>query len=78
MALIPLASDYTVDRDWGPLLVKAFPTGYRPGLPLSAAQRELLQAVTANDNCWGNIGNKIRWLREAGLPEQRDAIRALL
>jgi hypothetical protein len=28
MALIPLASDYTVDRDWGPLLVKAFPTGY--------------------------------------------------
>ncbi|MFF2780579.1 HEAT repeat domain-containing protein [Streptomyces sp. NPDC058052] len=78
MALIPLASDYTVDRDWGPLLVKAFPTGYSPGLPLSAAQRELLQAVTANDECWGNIGNKFRWLRKAGLPEQRDAIRALL
>ncbi|MFJ9100702.1 HEAT repeat domain-containing protein [Streptomyces sp. NPDC102405] len=78
MALIPLASDYTVDRDWGPLLVKAFPTGYSPGLPLSAAQRELLKAVTANDKCWGNIGNKFRWLREAGLPEQRDAIRALL
>ncbi|WP_328840562.1 hypothetical protein [Streptomyces europaeiscabiei] len=49
-----------------------------PSLPLSAAQRELLQAVTANDNCWGNIGNKFRWLREVGLPEQRDAIRALL
>ncbi|MGW7367781.1 HEAT repeat domain-containing protein [Streptomyces sp. NPDC054841] len=78
MALMPLGSDYTVDRDWGPLLVKAFPTGYSPGLPLSAAQRELLQAVTANDNCWGNIGNKFRWLREAGLPERRDAIRALL
>ncbi|MEV7559874.1 HEAT repeat domain-containing protein [Streptomyces sp. NPDC089795] len=78
MALIPLASDYTVDRDWGPLLVKAFPAGYSPGLRLSAAQRGLLQAVAANDNCWGNIGNKFRWLREAGLPERRDAIRALL
>ncbi|GAQ74834.1 HEAT repeat protein [Streptomyces turgidiscabies] len=78
MALIPLASDFTVDRDWGPLLVKAFPTGYCPGLPLSAAQRELLQAVTTNANCWGNIGNKFRWLREVGLPEQRDAIRTLL
>lgn len=78
MALIPLASDYSVDRDWGPLLVKAFPVGHSPGLQLSAAQRELLQALTANDNCWGNMGNKIRWLREAGLPEQRDAIRALL
>ncbi|WP_329224954.1 MULTISPECIES: HEAT repeat domain-containing protein [unclassified Streptomyces] len=78
MALIPLASDYSVDRDWGPLLVKAFPVGYSPGLQLSAAQRELLQAVAANDDCWGNVGNKVRWLREAGLPEQRDAIRALL
>ncbi|OPG02751.1 hypothetical protein B1R27_31250 [Streptomyces sp. GKU 895] len=78
MALIPLASDYTVDRDWGPLLVKAFPTGYTPGLPLSAAQRELLKAVTANDKCWGDIGNKFLWLRKAGLPDQRDAIRALL
>ncbi|WP_329375942.1 HEAT repeat domain-containing protein [Streptomyces sp. NBC_01351] len=78
MALIPLASDYTVDRDWGPLLVKAFPTGYSPGLPLSAAQGDLLRAVTANDKCWGNIGNKFRWLREVGLPDQRDAIRALL
>ncbi|WP_234322382.1 HEAT repeat domain-containing protein [Streptomyces sp. NRRL B-24720] len=78
MALIPLASDYSVDRDWGPLLVKAFPTGYSPGLQLSDSQRELLQAVTANDKCWGNIGNKYRWLSEAGLPEQRDAIRALL
>lgn len=78
MALIPLASDFTVDRDWGPLLVKAFPTGYSPGLTLSAAQRELLQAITANDKCWGNIGNKFRWLGEVGLPEQRAAIRALL
>ncbi|WP_229713025.1 HEAT repeat domain-containing protein [Streptomyces fuscichromogenes] len=78
MALIPLASDHTVDRDWGPLLVKAFPTGHSPDLPLSAAQRELLQAVTANDACWGNIANKLRWLRQAGLPEHRDAIRSLL
>ncbi|WP_329106727.1 HEAT repeat domain-containing protein [Streptomyces sp. NBC_01439] len=78
MALIPLASDHTVDRDWGPLLVKAFPHGHSPGQPLSVAQRELLQAVTANEACWGNIGNKFRWLKEAGLPEQRDVIRALL
>ncbi|MCX4804357.1 HEAT repeat domain-containing protein [Streptomyces sp. NBC_01214] len=77
-ALIPLASDYTVDCDWGPLLVKAFPNGHGPGQPLTVAQRELLQAVTANEECWGNMGNKIRWLREAGLPEQRDAIRAVL
>lgn len=78
MALIPLASDYTVDRDWGPLLVKAFPNGYNPGQPLAVGQRELLEAVTAHEECWGNTGNKLRWLREAGLPERRDAVRALL
>lgn len=78
LALIPLASDYTVDRDWGPLLVKAFPTGYDPARPLTPAQRDLLRALTANDRCWGNIGNKYMWLRDTGLPEQREAIRALL
>ncbi|MEU9339460.1 hypothetical protein AB0D49_41025 [Streptomyces sp. NPDC048290] len=27
---------------------------------------------------WGNVGNKYRWLRKARLPEQREAVRALL
>lgn len=68
----------TVDLDRGPLLVKAFPAGHSLGARLSAAQRELLEAVVEKDACWGNIGNKYRWLLGAGLPQQRDAIRELL
>jgi hypothetical protein len=73
LALMLLASDYTVDRDWGPLLVKALPGGYRP-----AAQRGWLRVLADNDACWGNVGNKFRWLRESGLPEQRDDLRRLV
>ncbi|MFI1445426.1 HEAT repeat domain-containing protein [Streptomyces fructofermentans] len=78
LALIPLASDYTVDQDWGPLLAKAFPGGREPGSDLTPAQRDLLHALAENDACWGNIGNKYSWLRDAGLPQKREELRSLL
>jgi len=78
LALVPLASDYTVDRDWGPLLIKAFPQGFTSAADLTTAQRCFLDALVSNDACWGNIANKSRWLREAGLPERRTEIRSLL
>ncbi|WP_051969461.1 hypothetical protein [Kitasatospora azatica] len=81
LALIPMANDYTVERDWGPLMLRAFPEGNGGNAgeaALTDAQRRLLSAIAAKDDCWGNIGNKITWLRRAGLPTDRAAFRALL
>jgi hypothetical protein len=58
--------------------VRAFPDGNATKAPLTAAQRQLLAAIADKDDCWGNIGNKITWLRKAGLPTERETFRALL
>ncbi|MFD7906480.1 HEAT repeat domain-containing protein [Kitasatospora sp. NPDC059747] len=78
LALVPLADDFTVERDWGPLLVKALPNGFPADAEPTAAQRAFLRAVAANDGCWGTIGNKIIWLRRVGLPEDRAEFRRLV
>ncbi|MFG2846388.1 HEAT repeat domain-containing protein [Kitasatospora sp. NPDC048296] len=78
LALMPMANDFTVERDWGPLLLRAFPDGNASEAALTDAQYQLLSAIAAKDDCWGNIGNKITWLRRAGLPPERDSFRALL
>jgi hypothetical protein len=78
LALVPMASDLTVERDWGPLLLRAFPRGNATEMALTAAQRQLLTAIADKDDCWGNIGNKIVWLRKAGLPTDRASFRALV
>ena len=78
LALVPMASNFTVERDWGPLLLRAFPRGNATEVALTAAQRQLLTAIADKDDCWGNIGNKIAWLRKAGLPTDRASFRALV
>ncbi|WP_431951308.1 HEAT repeat domain-containing protein [Actinacidiphila sp. bgisy167] len=78
LALVPMCSQYTVDSDWGPLLASAFPLPYAPGRPLTGAQRAFLQALSDQDDCWGNVANRVSWLRSAGLPTERDPLRALL
>jgi hypothetical protein len=76
LALVPFGNEYTVGRDWGVLLVKAFPTPFDDGL--TPAQRDFLTAVADNDRNWGNIANKDRWLHEAGLPVGRAELRRLI
>nr|WSX75530.1 HEAT repeat domain-containing protein [Streptomyces sp. NBC_00899] len=78
LALMAMANDFTVERDWGPLLLRAFPDGNASEAALTDAQRQLLSAIAAKDDCWGNIGNKITWLRRAGLPTDRASFGALL
>ncbi|MFE3450507.1 hypothetical protein ACFXJ8_16390 [Nonomuraea sp. NPDC059194] len=76
LAIVPLASSYTVDSDWGPLLKAAFP---EPATTrLSAAQHALLTALVDNAELWTGVANPIPWLREAGLPEDRESYRDLL
>lgn len=78
LAIARITSAFTVDREWGPLLVKAFPDGYVPGTELTGAQRSFLQALAENDNCWGLIANPRSWFKRTGLPEERAEIQALL
>ncbi|MFD4671240.1 HEAT repeat domain-containing protein [Lentzea sp. NPDC058450] len=76
VAIARMTNAYTVDSDWGPLLVRAFPSG--PADALTAAQHRFLAALVTNDECWGSIANPKGWLRKAGLPTERDALRELL
>src|SRR5262249_48146801 len=76
LAIARVTSAFTVDREWGPLLVKAFPDGYVPGTGLTGAQRSFLQALCENDLCWGLVANPRFWLKRAGLPEERTEIQA--
>ncbi len=76
LAIARVASSFTVDRDWGPLLVRAFPHGYPAPGELSPGQRQFLTAIADNDACWGPIANPQTWFRKAGLPSGRAEIRA--
>lgn len=76
LAIARMTSAYTVDSDWGPLLERAFPAA--PPRPLPAAQRRFLAAIVDNDECWGMIANPMIWLGRAGLPTEREELRALL
>jgi hypothetical protein len=78
LAVVRLASSYTVDSDWGPLLKAAFPQPYAAGAPLSPAQRSLLAALVDNPALWEGVANPHLWLMEAGLPQDRDGCRQLL
>ncbi len=78
LALMSMANDFTVERDWGPLLLRAFPDGNASETALTDGQYRLLSAIAAKEDCWGNIGNKITWLRRAGLPTDRASFRVLL
>ena len=78
LAVVRLASSYTVDSDWGPLLKAAFPQPYTAGAPLSPAQRSFLAALVDNPALWEGVANPCLWLMEAGLPQDRDGCRQLL
>ena len=52
LVLARTADSTTVDYDWGPLLVLAFPGKYAAGRELSPAQRAYLAAIVDNDSCW--------------------------
>ncbi len=75
LALAPMCSEYTVDSDWGPLLTKAFPEPYAG--TFTPAQRKFVEALLDNDENWGNVSNRSGWLRDAGLPDERDGLRAV-
>ena len=73
-----MTSAYTVERDWGPLLARAFPHPQTARGGLSPAQRRFLAAIAGNDDCWGRIANPQIWFRNAGQPTDRNQLRALL
>src|SRR5439155_22073470 len=55
LAIARMTNAYTVDRDWGPLLVRAFPGRFTPGRRLTDAQRRFLAAIADNEACWGRV-----------------------
>lgn len=81
VAIAALASPYTADADWGPLLRAAFPDPGDPPRPpaaLTPAQRDYLRALVDNADLWGTrIGNAAWAFHWVGLPYDRDACRKL-
>ncbi|GAA3772020.1 HEAT repeat domain-containing protein [Plantactinospora mayteni] len=77
LAIAPIASRYTAQRDWGPLLHALF-AGRDPG-PLSPAQRRYLGALVDNEDLWDPSNGSVGLVfRDAGLPYDRDACRDLV
>lgn len=73
-AVARVASKYTVDRDWGPLLSAAFPAPAPEHDGLTEAQRSYLAALVANDELWDRrYGNPAYWFERVGLPYDREA-----
>jgi hypothetical protein len=72
-AVAKVASKYTVDRDWGPLLTAAFPAPVDDCRGLTEPQRSYLQALVANDDLWDRrYGSPAHWFDRAGLPYDRE------
>jgi hypothetical protein len=71
-AVARTATTYTVDRDWGPFLLAAFPDGVPASSRLSRAQRDFLVALVGNDELWNRRhGNAMSWFRRVGLRYDR-------
>lgn len=85
LAIVQVASSYTADADWGPLLQAAFPDvtfvpGVRPPPPtkLDGAQRALLRALVANESLWDPTnGNASLARMRVGLPDERKTVAEL-
>lgn len=78
LAIARMTNAHTVQSDWGPILVRAFPDGFTPAVALSETQRRFLAAIVDNDECWGVVSNPYSWLHPLGLPTQRDELRSLV
>jgi hypothetical protein len=79
LAVARTATKHTVDFDWGPLLQAAFAAGAPAAGPLSDPQRRYLAELVDNADLWDpRHGNASLAFKQAGLPYDRDACRALL
>jgi hypothetical protein len=79
VAIARIAWSSSVDFDWGPLLVAAFPGGGPVELPLTESQRRYLAALVDNPDLWDpRNGNAGLVFGRAGLPYDRQACRRLL
>ncbi|KOG45730.1 hypothetical protein ADK75_30210 [Streptomyces virginiae] len=78
LASVPLCSNLTIDKDWGPLLAAAFPSGHDQRVELTPAQHRYLQALTDHDVCWRYTHLITTWFDNVGLPAHRASIKALL
>ncbi len=73
-AVAKVASKHTVDRDWGPLLLAAFPEPIEDDRWITAVQRAFLEALVANDELWDRrYTGPVRWFDQVGLPYDRDS-----
>jgi hypothetical protein len=52
VAVARMTNAHTVQSDWGPILVRAFPNGYASAL--SDNQRRFLVAILDNNECWAS------------------------
>jgi hypothetical protein len=78
VAIARIATKHTVNFDWGLILLAAFPAGTVPDR-LSDAQRRYLTELVENADLWDpRHGNASNIFKQAGLPYDRDACRALL
>jgi len=78
LAVARVAGKYTVNSDWGRLLQAAFPGPEPVSGPLPAAQRRYLRALVGNEELWDpRYGNASLMFRDAGVPYDREACRAL-
>ncbi|MFD5622229.1 HEAT repeat domain-containing protein [Streptomyces yangpuensis] len=78
VAIVAAGGASITDHERGPILFRAFPGGYDPARLLTSAQHDLLRAFVDTDESTGCIGRNALWFRAAGLPDDRDAIAALL
>lgn len=77
VAVARIAGKHSVNFDWGPLLLAAFPEGAPPDR-LPEAPRRYLAALVDNDELWDpRHGNASLVFRQAGLPYDRAACRSL-
>lgn len=76
VAVLDRARPMTVDFDWGPLLVKYFPSDR--GETLTSPQRAFLAELVRSEGLWDpRNGNAHKWFQEAGLPRDRKACRRI-
>jgi hypothetical protein len=77
LAVLPLAGIFTLDKDLGSFLTAAFPRPVRPGDSLKPSQRAYLAAVLDREELWRGASTQ-PWFRRTGLPDDREACRALV
>ena len=86
LAIAKNAGPWFPDRDWGLLLLHAFPgvefqPGVQPPRPtsLDESQRAYLEALVENDALWDPLNGNRRLARmRAGIPQQREDVNKLL